>query len=385
MSNRRKSDITLTSDQKRIVWHLRSHGPAARSELAEHLDMHNASVTRLARELMMLGCVDEQEGQMIGRGRPIVPLTLSGRAGYSAGAMAHPGWLELVLVDFTGTVLVRHQEPFNSPDPRAFIELVGSRLRGLAVEHNLIRSRFLGLGVAIAGAVTDAGLSRRWTVRWLEGWREVDHPQFFEDIIGVPVWVENESTLAGLADFYDSGLIRTCSSAISLFVGHGVGGSIIIRRDILNGEYGNAGDLGRLFPSLDKPRPSGIDLLNEINAAGGNLVSLLQIEEVLERHSGVIATWVARASDQLLTLAASGAAWLDPGAIIMTGSLPHSILAALGERIAAATWIFGVTPMPRPLFYVSRLGSWATPIGAAMLPINDILAIDGDVYFKGNN
>jgi predicted NBD/HSP70 family sugar kinase len=374
---RRKTHIILSSEQKRLVWHLMMHGPMGRSDIAVHLDMHNASVTKLVRELLLLGCLDEQDGQLTGRGRPIVPLTISGRAGYSAGAMVHPGWLELVLVDFAGTIMARHQEPFKSSDPRVFIERVDIRLRELALETNLMRSRFLGLGVAIPGAVTSVSSSHRWTVKWLEGWREVEHPRFFEDVLGVPVWVENESTLAGLADFHESGLMRRCSSAIALFVGHGVGGSIISRRSILSGEYGNAGDLGRLFPSLERPRPSGIDLLKEINAAGGKLESLLHVDRCLETHADVIDAWIQRASDQLLTLAASGAAWLDPGAIIISGSLPQPILNAIGERIRKAEWIFGFTPMPRPSFYVSKMGSWATSIGAAMLPIHSIINVAG--------
>jgi predicted NBD/HSP70 family sugar kinase len=290
--------------------------------------------------------------------------------------MAHPGWLELVLVDFAGAVLARHKEPFNSPDPRVFIELVNVRLRELANRTNLMRSRFLGLGVAIAGVVTKVSAAHRSTVKWLEGWRNVEHPRFFEDVLGVPVWVENESTLAGLADFYESGLMKHCSSAIALFVGHGVGGSIISRRQVLSGEYGNAGDLGRLFPSLELPRPSGIDLLKQLNAAGGELASLLDVEACLTSHADVIDAWIERASSQLLTLAASGAAWFDPGAIIISGSLPLPILSAIGGRIRHAEWIFGLTPMPRPCFYVTTLGSWATPIGAAMLPIHDAISLE---------
>lgn len=372
-----KTDFDLTADQKRLVWRLRLDGPTSRSDLALRLNMHGASITRLARELIMLGCVDEEESASAGRGRPAVPLKLSGRVGYSVGAMAHPGWLEIVLVDFAGKVLARRQEAFNSPDPRAFIERVDACMRDLALNSDVIRSRLLGLGVAIPGATTTQSPDHRWTVKWLEGWRHVEHPGFFEQVLGLPVWVENEATLAGLADYYESGLMKRCRSAISLFVGHGVGGSIISQRHIAPGEYGNAGDLGRLYPALDKPRPSGIDLLRDINAAGGSMASLLDIEAGLERHADVIRAWVERASRQLIPLAASGAAWLDPGAIILSGSLPTPILAALCDRISQAEWIFGLTPMPRPTFYATELGSWATPIGAATLPLHAIMRLGG--------
>lgn len=374
MERRRRAEIALTIEQKRVLWHLKTRGPMPRTQLATELDMHNAALTRLSRELMMLGCLEEQEGQQTGRGRPTVPLAISGRLGYAAGAMAHPGWLEIVLVDFSGAVIAKHAESFNSPDPREFIERVDECLRRLALENNVMRSRLLGLGVAIPGPTTVTSPHKRWTVKWLEGWREVEHPQFFEAVLGIPVWVENEAKLAGLADFYGCGLLERYSSAISIFIGHGVGGSTITTRDVLRGEFGNAGDLGRLYPDLEKPRPSGIDLVRDLKAAGASLASLRDVEQVLVSHAPVIQRWVERAGPQLATLVAAGAAWLDPGAIIVSGSVPIPILSALGAQLEAAQWIFGHTPMPRPTFHVSSLGSWATPIGAAMLPLHEIIA-----------
>lgn len=373
MFRRRKQDIALSTDQKRIVWHIRTTGPASRSKLAMDLGMHNASITRLSRELIILGCLEELDDHIVGRGRPSVPLTLSGRAGYSAGAIAHPGWMELVLLDFSGKVLAKHSEPFNSPNPRDFAELVDVRLKELSSATEIMRLKFLGLGIAIPGNAADP--ASYWTVQWLEGWRDIQYPEFFEDNLGFPVWVENESTLAGLADFYDNDLMLSHSSAISVFVGHGVGGSIIYRHNIISGEYGNTGDIGRLFPAMAEPRPSGIDLVRDINAAGGKLQSLFEVTACLQTHKDVIDNWIARASKQMLSLVESGAAWVDPGAIVITGSIPVPILEAIAEEMRQAKWIFGTAPKPTPTIYATRLGSWAMPIGAAMLPIHDAMLI----------
>lgn len=272
-------------------------------------------------------------------------------------------------MDFAGDVFVRDAEPFSSPDPRIFIERVGELLKQHAGETQLIRSRFLGLGVAVPGFVPHPGSPRRWTTQWLEGWREIDLADFFEDCLGLPVWTENESTLAGLADFHDQELARSYASALSLFVGHGVGGSIVSRSDIMSGEYGNAGDLGQLYPDLDLPRPSGIDLVRTINEAGGSLGSLHEVGDCLEDHAEVIAHWVERATDQLMMLAYSGAAWIHPGALLVTGSIPLSILEQIAARARLAPW-----PSPRPArsIYVTRIGSWAIPIGAALLPLHHV-------------
>lgn len=369
-----KPEIPLSEDQKRIVWDLRIAGPSARTALADRLDMHNGAVTRLTRELISIGLIEEQtQDARGGRGRPIVPLGISSRGGYAAGATVHPGWLEIALVDFAGAVIARDLEPFDSPDPRAFVAAVDRRLRGLGMSHNVLRSRFLGLGVAVTGPTVVGDPTRRWAVDWLQGWRDVDLQRLFADYLGLPVWIENDGTLAALADYYDLGLIRSCASAILFFIGHGVGGGIIVDRAILRGEHGNAGEIGRLFPG-GVPRPSGIDLLAELRAAGADLESLSDVDLFRESHAPLIAAWVARAAGQLETAIDSGVAWLDPGAIVISGALPPSILTALGEALARAAWTTAFPRLPRPGIHVSRLGSWAAAVGAALLPIHQLVA-----------
>ncbi|KAF1013420.1 MAG: Protein mlc [Stenotrophomonas maltophilia] len=326
----RRPLINLDTDHKRIVWLLRTLGPTPRIAIAQQLGMHNGVLTRLTRELLMLGVVEERDAQSAGlRGRPSVPLALSGAAGYAAGATVHPGWLEIALVDFAGHIVSRDVMAFDSPDPHAFVTAVDQRLRVLATRSGLMRSHFLGLGVAVPGPAVQTGPSRRHTVDWLHGWREIDNDRFYEEHLGCPVWVENDATLAALAEYYDSGLIASCTSALLLYLGHGVGGGVIHRRDVMRGEFGNAGDIGRLF-RMDTARPSGIDLLATLRAAGADIRSLFEVEQYLDSHAGVVAAWAARAGEQLGHAANTGVAWLDPGSVILSGSLPQRVLAAVG-------------------------------------------------------
>jgi predicted NBD/HSP70 family sugar kinase len=382
---RRRPAINLSADQKRIIWCLRGQGPCSRTELASRLEIHGGAMTRLTRELIALGILEEQEQDGDGgRGRPTVPLAISSNAGYAAGATLHPGWLELVLVDFSGAVVARDVEPFTSDDPREFIQEVERRLRVLPLRANMTLARFLGLGVAVAGPPVAAS-KRRHTVEWLKGWRNIDCAEDFATYLRIPVWVENDATLAGLAEYYSSGLVHQRRSAIVFFIAHGVGGGVILEREFLRGEFGNGGDIGQLFP-LRAPRPSGIDLLGELRAAGANIRSLLEIESCMSRHPEVIDAWVERAARQLDEAGRSGVAWLDPGAVILSGALPQPILSALGERLRRAEWLAADSWLKRPTFHVSRLGSWAAAIGAALLPIHQIIAfrVGEDIYFQGS-
>lgn len=329
-----RSDLSklLSDPQKRVLWHLRTHGPSARAEIANQLALHAGPLTRLTRELITLGLIEEREQQAADRGRPSIPLALCGDGVYAAGATLHPGWFEIVLVNFAGALITREAHPFTSADPRSFAEAVDARLRAMASERRLMQTRFLGLGLAVPGPVSKTSPKRRRTVEWLRAWQQIDLPDFFADYLGLPVFVENEATCAGLAEFYDSGLLTSCDTAIVFFLGHGVGGAVISRRNIVRGEHGNAGEIGGLFP-LDRPRPSGLDLLRTLQAAGADITTLNEIDRYLESHADTVAQWVARAGEQLWVAIDSGVGWMNPGAVILSGGLPPSILADLGAEV----------------------------------------------------
>jgi predicted NBD/HSP70 family sugar kinase len=363
----------LSDQHKRILWNLRINGLAPRAQIAQQLGIHAGPMTRLTRELITLGLLEERAQVLAERGRPSIPLAVAGGGGYAAGATVHPGWLELVLVDFAGEQIAREAQPFASPDPRAFAEAIDARLRAMASERSLMRTRFLGLGLAVPGPVTKWSPQRRRTVEWLRGWQDVDLPDYFEDYLGVPVFVENEATCAGLAEFYDSGLIRACDSAIVFFLGHGVGAGVISRRNVFGGEHGNAGEIGGFFP-LDRARPSAIDLLRTLREAGAAIETVNEIDQFLDSHAETIAAWTVRAGDQLWLAIDAGIGWLDPGAIVLSGGLPPPILQALGARVTHGTAMIEHASQPPVRFHVSRLGSWAAAIGAALIPIHEITA-----------
>ena len=327
------SDLSrLLADQhKRILWQLRIAGAMPRAEIASKLNIHAGPMTKLSRELIALALIEEREQVAAERGRPSIPLALSGSGGYAAGATVHPGWFEIVLVDFAGTIISREAQPFNSADPREFAEAIDARLRAIAGERALMQARILGLGLAVPGPNSKWSPKRRRTVDWLREWQDVDLPDFFADFLGVPVFVENEATCAGLAEFYDTGLIRRCDTAIVFFLGHGVGAGVISRRDIFGGEHGNAGEIGGFFP-LDRPRPSGIDLLKTLQGAGAPIETLNEIDAFLESHADIVAAWVDRAGDQLWRAVDAGVRWVDPA---LVPRRPAASVEALGARASA--------------------------------------------------
>lgn len=276
--------------------------------------------------------------------------------------------MEVVLVDFAGQPVGRHVEDFDSPDPLKFATILRERIAMLESRCDIRHARFLGIGIAATGPSTIDGPGRRMAVSRLRGWRDIDLPELFSAELGEATWVENDATVAALAEYYDGDLTSATRSALVVCIGHGVGAGAVLNRELFPGDYGNAGEIGLLFP-MDAPRPSGIDLLATVQAAGEAIHSLADIEHCLDRQGPLIEAWCTRAAEQLNPVLIAGAAWLDPGTIVISGALPLAILGMLTDRLQRH-------PMPhhrlvaRPRLRTSRLGSAAVAIGAALLPIH---------------
>ncbi len=77
--------------------------------------------------------------------------------------------------------------------------------------------------------------------------------------LGVPVFVDNDATVAALAEAHDEQLRMTARELVMLTVGTGVGGGMVLGGRIYRGATGAAGELGHTLigVELDDPAPTG--------------------------------------------------------------------------------------------------------------------------------
>ena len=69
--------------------------------------------------------------------------------------------------------------------------------------------------------------------------------------LGVPVFVDNDATVAALAEAHDEDLRLTAHNLVMITVGTGVGGGIVLGGRIYRGATGAAGELGHTLVGLD--------------------------------------------------------------------------------------------------------------------------------------
>lgn len=363
----------LDKDQRRILEELRRSGGQSRSALAARLELTPTAMTRLSRELLALSLVEEAEdepgeGAHSGRGRPVVPLRLASGGGFGVGATAHKGVLDIALVDFAGRTIATHHEDVPPLDPRAFARRVRRLTHELVDRHDLLGKRMLGLGVAVPGPPL-ALEGESWSVvADLPDWRGAPLREILGEELPWPLWLENDANAAALAEYYLGGLVRDFATVVVILLGHGIGGGVIVDGRLVRGQFGVAGEVGCLFP-IDRPRPSPLDLVGCLRAAGCAIASISDIDPADSAQWPTIEAWMDRAAAQLEMVCNTAFAWLDPGAIVLSGALPTAILAGLEERLQRASLVTTIF-WRRPPVRISALGRAPITLGAAFLPIH---------------
>lgn len=359
----------FSKEQRALLRELRFNGRLSRASLAHRLELSPTAMTSLSRQLLNLDVIEEHPDSVEQRrGRPAVPLSLSPKGGYSIGATAHKGMLDIAMVDFVGNLITAHREEVPPLTPVEFARKLRRITHQLVETSGLLGRRMLGLGIAVPGPSFDTSGERWSVVEAMPGWRGAPLKDIFDSELGWPIWLENDANAAAIAELYCGGHGADCNTMAVILLGYGIGAGVISRGDLFRGNHGIAGEIGALFPS-DKPRPSPLDLLNTLQAAGCTVQSLSEIDPRNTDQAPIIEGWMDRAAKQLKIVCNTAFAWFDPGVIVLAGTLPQPIFEGLEQRLKASRLATTIENRKPPITISGLSGSPVT-LGAALMPIH---------------
>ena len=192
---------------------------------------------------------------------------------------------------------------------------------------------------------------------------------------GAPVAVENNVNCAAIAELHQSA-DHTRDTFVYLQVGVGIGAGVVVNRQLIRGANGAAGEVARLaYPWSDEHAagrealearlgsPGLLDRVASRWSTGHGPVprSAAELFALAQRSHPLAGELVAEHSAHVGRLAASIAAVLDPGLVILGGGVGGNPLltAGVARVLAELSW-------PTELL-VSTLGDQATVLGATYL------------------
>ena len=155
------------------------------------------------------------------------------------------------LVRPDGTVLATTQVPTQGQGSVVeTIVALTDRVLALAGEHGL---RVSGIGIGLPGLVdVEKGYMRAMPFHWLAELGDVPLAALIRERSGLPVFVDNDVNALTLAE-WTFGVGRDTSSLVTVAIGTGMGGGLILDGRLVRGHLNSAGEIGHLAVSIVGP------------------------------------------------------------------------------------------------------------------------------------
>jgi glucokinase len=222
--------------------------------------------------------------------------------------------------------------------------------------------------------------------------------------LGVPVFVDNDATVAALAEAHDEHLVMVSRDLVMITVGTGVGGGLVLGGRIYRGATGGAGELGHTLIGADlsgqTPVPGQFPQAGSFESeAAGHALDTLAIEcarkhpesalgrllAAGEAVTGVEAVDAAQEGDEVAAKAvqlwgerlgigiANAINTFDPEEVVIGGGAVRAgeLLLEPARRVAASYVLPGLGR--RTTIRAARHGVRAGVLGAALLAVHEFV------------
>ncbi|MFW5798100.1 MAG: ROK family transcriptional regulator, partial [Planctomycetota bacterium] len=247
------SGLQQSKQQRRrnaVLARVRRHPGTSRQQLAEALHTSTYSMSTTVREMVEQRLLVEGEPIEGGAiGRPSVPLEVNPEVELTAGVDIEAEAWRLVLMDFAGGVVYRHEQPMPGTTCRDdVVQALTSMLKRRITSCRRRWPRVASLGVAAPGFIDhEAGIVEQYNM--VEGFERIPLRDLYATLTGLPTTLAwNIRCLAR----WDQWQRQAVADRVTLCVAvrSGIGAVLFEGADVFRGSHKLAGELG-LFPLDD--------------------------------------------------------------------------------------------------------------------------------------
>ncbi len=379
----------------RVLRNLLLAEESTRATLAQQCKLSTATITNVVTDLIAEGLVEEVGSFPSRGGRPINRLSPRGAGAYVIGADIGESGVAVELFDFSLKRIDRvfDKVPSVVADPQTIAKTLETAVNDIRARHVGIADRLVGLGMGLPGIVDTTPDGDTTLYAQSLGWEPVD----LHDLYGhsdIAIYADNGAKTMAAAEIWRGGAKNVQHGIIAL-IGRGLGASFIVNGTVLGGLSSSAGEWGHTKAAIGGRKCAcggrgcleayvgGSAIAQRWQEAGGTphgsdeeaLVQLIAAAD----NSDDTATKVLDDTIEILgTSLADLVNLFNPEKIIIGGwtglALANTRLAQLDHHVHTQALH---RPAQQVALEVSQLGSDAVPLGAAMLPLLQL--IDGTI------
>ncbi len=149
------------------------------------------------------------------------------------------------IVEENGKLIYSNSMPTRKErEPEEIIKDIENLILGVIDETKINKEEIESIGIGIPG-IADYGTGS--VIHCLNlNWSKIPLKKPLEKALGIPVFIDNDATLAGLAEF-EAGAMKDVKNGVFITLGTGVGGGIIIDGKIHKGFNGIGSEIGHML------------------------------------------------------------------------------------------------------------------------------------------
>ncbi|MBT1003855.1 ROK family transcriptional regulator [Paenarthrobacter sp. DKR-5] len=223
----------------------------SRVELAQLVGLSPQTVSNISRRLLDQKLIVEAGKASSGPGKPRTILRLNPSGLYALGVHLDPALTTTVLLNIVGDV-VEHSVVPTPPShaPGEVVAAIATEVERLVDASGVPPEKIAGLGVAAPGPI-DAKEGTVVGPPLLKDWHRVPLRDSLAQATGLPVTMDKDVTAAAVAELWTG--TPGADSFIFIYLGTGIGCSVVLNNEVVRGVSGNAGEIGHIIVDPDGP------------------------------------------------------------------------------------------------------------------------------------
>lgn len=241
MATGRVNSIEVKKINRNAIYNfLYMHEPLSIQEIAYTLNMSLPTVTQNIKELFERGLVIESGLFESTGGRKAKAISYNSTARYAIGLDITRNHVGIVLIDLSAKVIKNERKQFPFVNSKEYFEGVGDLVKNFIDESKIEKESILGVGIALPAILSDDGqtVSYAQVIDFQGG-----SVKSFSEYIPYTCTFSNDANAAGFAEMWGE---KNEESVVYLSLNNSVGGSIIIGKNIYDGQNQRGGEFGHM-------------------------------------------------------------------------------------------------------------------------------------------
>jgi predicted NBD/HSP70 family sugar kinase len=379
-------------NERLVLSLIRSHGSQSKTEIARRTGLSTQTSSVIMKHLERDGLLLREEPTRGKVGQPSIPMSLNPEGAFSIGFKFGRRSATFVLMDLVGNVRRVQRTTYTYPVPNELERFVTS---GVAETTQYLNEeqlkRICGLGIAVPFQMWSWESEVGTPPQTVEAWRSYDVQREVEKLVPWSVYLCNDATAACAAELAFGNRARY-ANFLYVYFATLIGGGIVLDGSLYPGRAGYAGSFGSmLVPDSDPTqgfaqrlirRASIYILENRLKSEGKDPTILRQSPDAWKGLGATLDAWIEQATDSLSMAIASAISVIDFEAVVIDGAFPNSVRSVLVEQTRekfGRLEMEGVAPVEIVEGYI---GSEASVLGAASLPLLAEFSRDRDLLFR---